>query len=73
MLWRGTLTQNTLHPPCRLQAVADDLADIVPRDRGSLAVPTDITSSEDVGALAERCAYPHTLDAALHKSDWNPN
>ena len=36
--------------------MADELADIVPRDGGALAVPTDITSSEDVGALTERCA-----------------
>ena len=39
----------------RLQAVADDLAELVPREGGAIAVPTDITSSEDVGALAERC------------------
>lgn len=42
--------------PCRLQAVADDLAALVPRPGGVIAVPTDITSTKDVEALAKQCA-----------------
>ena len=52
--------------PRRLQAVADDLTELVPREGAVIAVPTDITSSDEVGKLAERCVACRLLCPLMH-------
>ena len=52
LLERYPASYNLYCALCRLYVVAEDLAKIVPGDRGALGIPTDITKAEDVAALA---------------------